>query len=551
MDVRHWLGVSIGALTVASALSLPTLAQVSLQPPGPATSAPGHVSSAAPAQSGPSFAQPPGSQNAFTPPHPTGGQSQQSAALKVTKSGLQPATQTDRVPHTLAEALAATYLGQPALQAERAKLRATDENVPQALAGWRPTVVLAGGAGYGNTVSRIFSGGGGQILPDGSFARGGWTKTIEPRQIATGQGTLTQPIYNGGKTPAAINQAKNQVMGERATLLQQEQTSFLNAVNAYVGVIQSRQLLALNKNNVQVLTRQLQATNDRFRVGEITQTDVAQAEAALAGAQAQLETAQGNLLTANGTFVQVIGFYPPDDLVEPQPIALPTRTEQDATKLAASNNPQVVSALFSDAAARDAVDVALSQLLPQVSVQAQMFTQQNQQFRSYNANGYQVLANLSVPLYQGGAEYSAVRQAKQSEQQARKTVDDVRRTVVQNAVQAWEALVADRAAAESTRVQIRANQVALQGVEREAIVGSRTTLDVLNAQQALLSSQETLVQNLAQLVSASYGVASAIGRLTASDLHLPVPLYDDTAYYQAVKDKWVGLGDYATDQPGR
>jgi outer membrane protein len=510
---------------------------------------PGLVAPRQPSPGGSSFAQPPGGQSAYTPPRQTGGQAQNTAALKVTNAGLQPAGQKDRVPHTLAEALAATYLGQPALQAARAKLRATDENVPQALAGWRPTVVMAGGAGYGNSVSRIYTNGGPQF--GGGFSSGSWSKAVEPRQIATGQATLTQPIYNGGKTPAAINQAKNQVMGERATLLQQEQTSFFNAVNAYVGVIQSRQLLALNKNNVQVLARQLQATNDRFRVGEITQTDVAQAEAALAGAQAQLETAQGNMLTANGTFVQVIGFYPPDDLVEPQPVALPVRTEQDATKLAANNNPQVVSALFSDAAARDAVDAAFSQLLPQVSVQAQAFTLQNQTFRSYNSNGYQVLANLSVPLYQGGAEYAAVRQAKQTEQQARKTVDDVRRTVVQNAVQAWEALVADRAAAESTRVQIRANQVALQGVEREAIVGSRTTLDVLNAQQALLSSQETLVQNLAQLVSASYGVAAAIGRLTASDLHLPVPLYDDTAYYRAVNDKWVGLGDSATDQPGR
>jgi outer membrane protein len=158
---------------------------------------------------------------------------------------------------------------------------------------------------------------------------------------------------------------------------------------------------------------------------------------------------------------------------------------------------------------------------------------------------------LSVPIYQGGAEYSAVRQAKQSEQQARKLVDDARRTAVQNAVQAWETLVAAKAAAASTREQINANQVALEGTEREAIVGSRTTLDVLNAQQALLNSRVTLVQNLAQLVTASYGVASALGRLTAHDLHLPVPLYDETAYYNAVKDKWAGLGDYATGQPGR
>jgi len=156
-----------------------------------------------------------------------------------------------------------------------------------------------------------------------------------------------------------------------------------------------------------------------------------------------------------------------------------------------------------------------------------------------------------MPIYQGGSEYSAVRQARQSQEQASREVADAKRTAVQTAVAAWQTLVAARAAAESTRVQIRANEVALEGVEREAIVGSRTTLDVLNAQQALLTSQTTLVQALAQLVTASYNVASAIGRLTARDLNLPVPMYDDTAYYNAVKNKWFGLGDYATDQPGR
>jgi outer membrane protein len=144
-----------------------------------------------------------------------------------------------------------------------------------------------------------------------------------------------------------------------------------------------------------------------------------------------------------------------------------------------------------------------------------------------------------------------VRQARQQEQQTRKQLDDARRQAIQQATQAWETLVAARSTAESTRSQIRANGIALEGVEREAIVGSRTTLDVLNAQQALLNSQVTLVQNLANLVTASYTVASAIGRLTARDLNLPVPIYDETAYYNAVKNKWFGLGDYATDQPGR
>jgi outer membrane protein len=443
-------------------------------------------------------------------------------------------------PRTLAEALAATYSNQPALQAERAKLRATDENVPAALSGWRPTVVLAGTAGYGNGVSRQY------------------TRTIQayltspnPRDIATGQATLTQPLYTGGRTAANVNRAKNQVMAERATLLQQEQTSFGDAVNAYVGVIQAQQLVQLNQNNVQVLDRQLQATNDRFRVGEITRTDVAQAEAALAGAKAQLETASGNLQTARGTFERVIGYLPPGNLIEPQPLALPVHSEREASALASVNNPQVVAALFNDAAAKDAVDVAMAQLLPQLSLQGQVFGQENASARSSETTGYQVVAQLSVPIYQGGSEYAAVRQARQTRQQTQRLVDDAKRTAVQNAVNAWDTLSAARAAAESTRAQIRANQIALEGVQREAIVGSRTTLDVLNAQQALLQSRTNLVQNLAQLVTASYQVAAAIGRLTARDMHLNVPLYDDTAYYQAVKDRWIGLGDYATDQPGR
>jgi outer membrane protein len=340
-------------------------------------------------------------------------------------------------------------------------------------------------------------------------------------------------------------------MAERATLIQQEQTSFINVVTAYVGVIQAQQVLALNVNNEQVLAKQLQATNDRFRVGEITRTDVAQAEAALAGATAQRQTSEGNLQIARGTYQQVVGFLPPGDLVEPQPLSLPAKNEQDAIALAANNNPLVIAAMFNDAANKDAVDVAFAQLLPQVSFQGQMFQTDNSSLRSSQANGYQALLQLSVPVYQGGQEYSAVRQAKQSEQQTAKLVDDARRTAVQNAVQSWETLVAAKAAANSTRAQIQANSIALEGVEREAIVGSRTTLDVLNAQQALLQSQVTLVQNLAQVVTASYQVAVAIGRLTARDLNLPVPLYDETAYYNAVKNKWVGLGDYATGQPGR
>jgi outer membrane protein len=460
------------------------------------------------------------------------------APMRVAKADPVVSARADGVPHTLIEALAATYSYQPALQAERAKLRATDENVPTALAGWRPTVVLAGSTGYGDGKTQ-------------QYLAGNILAAQTDRLVAGAQATVTQNLYNGGKTQATVNRSKNQVMAERATLIAQEQTSFNNAVSAYVGVIQAKQLLDLQINNEQVLAKQLEATNDRFRVGEITRTDVAQAEAALEGARATRETAVGNLQTARGTFQQIIGVFPPDDLVEPQPLNLPVRSEQEATSLATSNNPNVITALFNDAAAKDAIDVAFSSLLPQLSLQGQTFQQNNTSGRSTIANGYQVLAQISLPLYQGGSEYAAVRQARQAEQQTQRLIDDAKRTAVQNAVQAWDTLVAAKASADSTRAQIRANEIALEGTEREAIVGSRTTLDVLNATQLLLQSRTTLVQNLSQVITASYGVAVAIGRLTARDLHLPVPLYDETAYYQAVKDKWVGLGDYATDQPGR
>lgn len=461
----------------------------------------------------------------------TGAALAQTQAPKPAPARTAVAARPTAVPRTLAQALAATYMNQPALQAARAQLRATDEDVPQALAGWKPTVVVAGTTGYGDGMSRQFL-----------SSIGGWQNLRTDRDIATAQTTLTQPLYTGGKVRANVNRATDLVMAQRANLMAQEETSFANAVNAYVGVISAQQTLALNINNENVLREQLQATNDQFRVGEVTRTDVAQAEAALAGAVAQVETAQGNLQTARGTYVQIIGYEPPADLAEPQPLSLPTRAEQQAVAMAAANNPAVIAAQFNDAAAKNAIEAAFAALLPQVSFQGQVFQSNNSSTRSDQLNGYTAVLSVSVPLYQGGAEYSAVRQARETEQQQSHLVGDAQRTAVQNTVNAWETRVAAAAAADSTRTAIRANEIALVGVEREHLVGTRTTLDVLNAQQALLSSQVTLVQNLANLVTASYALASAVGRLTARDLELPVPYYDETAYYNQVKNKWVGIG---------
>ena len=314
---------------------------------------------------------------------------------------------------------------------------------------------------------------------------------------------------------------------------------FLDTINAYVNVIQTQQVLQLNTNNEQVLKRQLQATNDRFRVGEITRTDVAQAQAALAGAQATRQTAEGNMQTARATYRQRVGELP-ENLVEPQPIKLPVGNETQAAQLAQANNPTVIAALFDTAAARDAIDVAFSALMPQLSVQAQGSQVINSAIRGQSSVGGQVLLNASVPIYQGGAEYSRVRQARQSAVQARTVVDETRRQAIQQATQAWQTLVAARSTIQSTQSAIAANRIALEGVQREAVIGSRTTIEVLNAEQALLNSRVTLVQNLSSLITASYTVLAAIGRLTARDLNLNVPYYNETAYYNAVRDQWAG-----------
>ncbi len=448
---------------------------------------------------------------------------------------------TPAAAQTLSDALAAAYANNPTLQSERANLRATDEYVPTALAGWRPTVTLSGTAGYtqGNTTA-----------PETTFlGQTISTTTSQNRDVGSVEAQISETIYNGGGTKAAVSQAKNKVMAERANLINIEQQVFGNVVQTYVTVIENQQLLALAINNADVLKEQLKATQDRFAVGEITRTDVAQSESALAQAEAEVQTAQGNLETSRAQFRAVIGLEPAH-LTPPQPLALRIQNQNQAARIAAVNNPAVVQAQYTQAASADGVDLAWSKLMPQLSVQGLLYKQINQAQANYTSNGAEVLASLSVPIYQGGAEYAAIRQAVQEREYSVQQVDLQRRTAIQDAEQYWETLVASRATIVSTRAEIAANQIALDGTEREAIVGSRTTLDVLNAQQLLLQSQVTLVQNLASVVIASYNVAASMGQLTARDVGLHVPLYDDNAYYNAVKNAWVGTGDPTANTVG-
>jgi outer membrane protein len=449
--------------------------------------------------------------------------------------GLALAQQTQTIPTTLEQALVEAYDTNPQLLQERANLRSVDENVPKALGGWRPTVELNGSGGYTAENER-------SVYGPTLFGPGGTVNTDLNRDTGTAEATITQPVFQGGKTRASVFQAENQVRAERANLIATEGTVFFNVISAYVGVIENRALVAVNENNVAVLQEQLESTQDRFRVGELTQTDVAQSEAGLAQGQSELETAKGNLQTALATYLQQVGEPAAATLADPQPLVLPVNSEISADNLAAANNPTVIDALFTLAASKNAVSLAFSALMPTVNVQASTFVQANPQTPDANYTGWSVTANLTVPLYQGGGEYATVRQAKQNQDAAVQSLDFDRRSAVQSASQAWETLVAAQAAITSSQSAVRANRIALEGTEREAIVGTATTLDVLQVQQNLLTAETTLVQNLASMVTASYGVAQAIGRLTARDLRLPVPYYDEDAYYNSVRDVLFGTG---------
>ncbi len=455
---------------------------------------------------------------------------------------------------TLQEALAAAYANNPSLLAARAQARAVDENVPQALSGWRPTVIIGAAGGYSDTTTRnqstiqVQRDAAGNVVNLDSAGVPFSVFSDQPRNTANVTATVTQPLYRGGRTTAATRRAENQVYAQRARLLATEQTVLLDGVRAYVSVVQSQEEVRLNENNVQVLMRQLQATNERFRVGEITRTDVAQAEARLAASRFQLEQAQGSLQANRAIFVRVVGLEP-NRVIAPSPVRPPVNTVQEAIRRATDNSPAVVEATFNESAARDNIDLQFGALLPTVSAQAQAFRIDNNTVRGSRQTGAQVTANLSVPLFQGGAEHSAVRQARQQAQQARQVLMDARRVAEQDATRTWEALGTARAQVESSRAEIRAQEIALDGVQREAVVGSRTTLDVLNAEQELLNARVRLVRALATLINSSYELTASLGRLTAQDLALPVQMYDPRAYYNAVRDRWVGTGDFNESVP--
>jgi outer membrane protein len=427
---------------------------------------------------------------------------------------------------TLTEALVDAYNNNPQILSERANLRATDESVPQALAGWRPTVTVTGSIG----AQRI----------DNSPAT-----IITPGQIKTVPKTadlnVTQQVYNGGRTVALTAQAEKTIEAERARNVATEQTVFLSVIQAYLDVVRDQATVELAINNEQVLRRQLEATNDQFRVGAVTRTDVAQSEARFAAATASRQQAEGNLQVSRANFARAVG-HPPERLAQPslQPVLPVTRDE--AVTFASLKNPNVIAAILTEDAARDAVDAARGQLLPSVAIVGDLNRSSDTQLSGRDTTSGSVVARVTIPLYEAGSFYSQTRQATQVVGQRKGQTDDARRAAIQGATQAWEQVVSGRAQVKSLTSTIRAAEIALEGVRQEATVGSRTVLDVLNAEQELFTDRVQLVTAQHDLAVAEFSLSLQIGRLNAADLHLPVELYDVDRHYRSVRDKWFGFG---------
>lgn len=425
---------------------------------------------------------------------------------------------------TLKQALSSTYSYNPALDAQRARLRATDEGVPIARSGYLPQIGATGTLNYQNTHNR----------PDPGNSNG----ELYPQQY---QGTISQNLFNGFQTHNAVNAAEAQVRAGRETLRDTERTILLQAVTAYMDVVRDTAIIGLQESNVQVLSRELKATKDRFSVGEVTKTDVAQAEARRAGAVSQLDLARANLKTSRANFEQVVG-HPPSNLHEtPLPEKLLPKSLGDAIGISARENPLVVAALYNEQAARFTVDQIRGQLLPSVDVQASISdTIEPSRFVKETTQGV-VTGRLTVPLYEGGRVYAQVRQAKHTHVAALQAIEQSRTQVQQGVTQAWSQLQAGRAQLESDRIQVEANRTALAGVREEERVGQRTLLDVLNAEQEHLNSQVNLVTDKRNLVVAAYAVLSQIGRLDATYLNVSAEVYDPEIHYEEVRRKWFGL----------
>ena len=425
---------------------------------------------------------------------------------------------------TLAEALTAAYATNPDIAAQRAVVRQVDEGVPLALSAGRP--------GISASVSEDQNG--------VDFADNG--------RVFQAQIGITQSLYRGGRTRIAVSAAENRIYAARARLRATENSILIAVVTAYSDVLRYAFLVELNGNQVKVLERELQASRDRFEVGDLTRTDVAQSDARLANARSQYQVAQGQLATARNAYLRVVG-RPAENLQPVPPLPTLPGTSGQAVDLANQNNPDLIAARFDEAAARFDVKEIERERLPTLGATI------GPAYTQYDGGGgagnfvrqggfFTQSAGLlaTIPIYQAGQVGSRIRQAEQRRSELLEAIGSVGRQVAETATNAYVNLQTARAVIQSSEVAVNANTLALEGVKQENQVGTRTVLEVLNAEQELLQTRVNLVSARRDEYVAGYQLLAAVGQAEADALSLPGPSYDMTANAKLVRRKWNDFG---------
>ncbi len=437
---------------------------------------------------------------------------------------------------TMSSALARAYAGNPDLNQQRAGVRATDENLPRASARGRPSANAIGQYGY-NYLD--FASGGAAFAAGGAAGGSRFRSGSDPGALGL---SVTQNLFNGNRTVNGIRQAESNIFGARETLRNTEQSVLQGAATAYMNVLRDTAILDLRKNNIIVLEEQLRQTRNRFTVGEVTRTDVAQAESSLASARSNYFSAQAILQTSIADYRRVIGVEPatlePARTIE----SLLPHTLGVAVQLALAEHPEVQAALHAVDVAALQVKLVEGELYPTLNLVGSVQKIYNLQGipgdRLLNAS---IVGQLTVPIYEGGEVYARARQAKETLGQARLQADLQRTSVRAAVVSSWGQLETARAVIQSSKAAVKSNEIALYSIRQEAAVGQRTTFDILFQQQQLLNARVVLVAAQRDRVVASYAVMAAIGRLSAANLNLSVAEYDPTVHFDQVKDKWIGL----------
>jgi outer membrane protein len=416
---------------------------------------------------------------------------------------------------TFRDALVSAYRSNSDLQGARAGLRATDEQVGQARAGWLPTIQLYGSGGQtGQTVSRpIFD-----------------SRT----NSVSGGIQMQQPIYSGGRTPAQVAQAEATVLAGRADLLGTEQSVLLRAATAYQDVLRDRALLVVARDKENVTRQQYEQIGIRMRAGQLTQTDVDQANSRYLAARAETQTQEGQLEASVASYVAAVGAPPAELAPAPRPPGLPD-TIATVQRLADTNSPVVIASAFRERAARAQIGVARADLLPSLSLSLNGGRDYGLTIPDQRSNTWGVTLNLTVPLYQGGLAIGRVRQAQEQAQQSRWDTVSSRRDAIENASRAFATWNGTTAAARISVLQVRIAQAAYDGVQAQAALGARSTFELLGQLESLYDARRAQIGLEHDAAVASYQLLVAIGRFTAEALGLPVDLYDPTVHSRAAR----------------